>query len=55
MTHTDFTGAQNGYSFRIVHAGGNRYFTFLSNGVITAEYYTYGVAQTLAKLYSFIN
>jgi hypothetical protein len=55
MTHTILTGTQNGYTFRIVREGGNQYFTFLSNGAITAEYYTYGVAKTLAKLYSFIN
>jgi len=48
------TGSQNGYNFRIMHEGGNKYFTFIYNSYMKAEYYSFGAVQTLEKLYDFI-
>ena len=51
---TVLRGKQNGYSFTITRENGNKYFTFIYNDHMRAEYYTYGAAQTLKKLYNFI-
>ena len=52
---TVITGKQNGYSFTITREGGNKFFTFISNYHMKAEYYSYGTFQTLKKLYEFIS
>lgn len=49
-----FTGSQNGYNFTITREQGNKYFTFVYNDHMRAEYYTYGAVNTIGKLYDFI-